>query len=63
MDNGCFRALLSLWVANATTAMPRSATGSMDHTEVTNLQSSSVQVIWLYAFRTKKCSVVQLEKV
>ena len=36
---------------------------SMDHTEAANLQSSSFQVIWLYPFRTTKCSVMQLEKV
>ena len=42
---------------------PQSSTGSKDHTEVASLQSSSFQVIWLYTFHTKKCSVVQLEKV
>ena len=43
--------------------MPQSSTGSKDHTKVTNLQSSSFQVMWLYAFCTKKCSMAQLEKV
>ena len=43
--------------------MPQLTTGSIDYTQVANLQSSSFQVIWLYACRTKKGSVVQLEKV
>ena len=56
-------ALLHLWVTNGKIVMPQSSTGSIDHTYVVNLQSSSFQVIWLYAFHTKKYSVVQLEKV
>ena len=43
--------------------MLQSSTGSIDYTYVENLQSSSFKVICLYAFRTKKYNVVQLDKV